>query len=120
MERDIVQFVPFADYRSDPLLLAKQTLEEVPRQLTSYMHAKRILPGNPALSAAGAPGVPGAGRVNFFEEDRRQFKAQLQAMSYSEEKMDPILRQGLPAASVDLFLQHEPKSHSYKNVLASP
>lgn len=30
-ESDIVQFVPFMDFRSNPHLLAKETLEEVPR-----------------------------------------------------------------------------------------
>jgi len=30
MEADIVQFVPFRNFRDDPMLLAKETLEEVP------------------------------------------------------------------------------------------
>ena len=30
MEADIVQFVPFRDYKNNPAELAKQTLEEVP------------------------------------------------------------------------------------------
>jgi hypothetical protein len=30
MDADIVQFVPFRDFRSNPLLLAKETLEEIP------------------------------------------------------------------------------------------
>ena len=36
MERDIVQFVPFEEFKSDPYLLAKETLAEVPSQLLSY------------------------------------------------------------------------------------
>jgi hypothetical protein len=31
MERDIVQFVPFRDYKNNPIQLAKETLQEVPR-----------------------------------------------------------------------------------------
>lgn len=31
MERDIVQFVPFRDFKSNPVLLAKETLAEVPK-----------------------------------------------------------------------------------------
>ncbi len=31
MERDIVQFVPFREFKDDPYRLAKETLEEVPR-----------------------------------------------------------------------------------------
>ena len=36
MERDIVQFVPFREFKDNPVLLAKETLEEVPRQLISF------------------------------------------------------------------------------------
>jgi len=36
MERDIVQFVPFRDFKNNPVQLAKETLEEVPNQLLSY------------------------------------------------------------------------------------
>ena len=31
MERDIVQFVPFQEFKDNPVMLAKETLEEVPR-----------------------------------------------------------------------------------------
>ena len=37
MERDIVQFVPFRDFKNDPYRLAQETLNEVPRQFISYM-----------------------------------------------------------------------------------
>lgn len=44
MERDIVQFVPFRDFKDNPLMLAKETLEEVPKQLISYFESKAIIP----------------------------------------------------------------------------
>lgn len=44
MEADIVQFVPFRDFRTNPIELAKQTLEEVPRQLLNYFRTQRIVP----------------------------------------------------------------------------
>ena len=31
MERDIVQFVPFLQYKDNPLKLAEETLNEVPK-----------------------------------------------------------------------------------------
>lgn len=31
MESDIVQFVPYREFRNNPIQLAKETLEEVPR-----------------------------------------------------------------------------------------
>ena len=35
-DRDIVQFVPFEEFKRDPVRLAKEVLAEVPFQLTSY------------------------------------------------------------------------------------
>lgn len=44
MERDIVQFVPFREFKDDPLKLAKETLTEVPNQLVGYFDKKKIVP----------------------------------------------------------------------------
>ncbi|CDW74967.1 copine viii [Stylonychia lemnae] len=44
MERDIVQFVPFREFKNNPIQLAKQTLEEVPNQLISYFEKAKIVP----------------------------------------------------------------------------
>jgi len=47
-KRDIVQFVPFRDFKNaPPSVLAKETLEEIPGQLLSYMRSRGIKP-NPA------------------------------------------------------------------------
>ena len=44
MERDIVQFVPFREFKNNPVILAKETLEEVPNQLLSFFQKERIVP----------------------------------------------------------------------------
>ena len=36
-EADIVQFVPYNDFKNNPHLLAKETLNELPGQLLNYM-----------------------------------------------------------------------------------
>jgi len=36
MSRDIVQFVPFRDFKNDPYKLPKETLTEIPGQLVSF------------------------------------------------------------------------------------
>jgi len=46
MSSDIVQFVPFSEFKNDPRLLAKETLEEVPRQFLDFMNRNNILPKN--------------------------------------------------------------------------
>ena len=44
MASDIVQFVPFSEFKNDPRLLAKEVLEEIPRQFLSYMERHNIVP----------------------------------------------------------------------------
>lgn len=44
MSSDIVQFVPFSEFKNDPRLLAKEVLEEIPRQFLSYMERHGIKP----------------------------------------------------------------------------
>ncbi|TDH67394.1 hypothetical protein CCR75_008512 [Bremia lactucae] len=45
--RDIVQFVPFNQFRSNPARLAKETLAEIPTQLLQYFNMKGIHPRAP-------------------------------------------------------------------------
>jgi len=42
--------VPFREFKDNPTRLARETLEEVPGQLVSFMESKRIVP-NPASEA---------------------------------------------------------------------
>eukprot|EP00494_Astrolonche_serrata_P029514 UN29781 len=44
MQADIVQFVPFNQFKHNTHLLAKEVLEEVPDQLTGYFDRKNIKP----------------------------------------------------------------------------
>ena len=50
MAADIVQFVPFRDFANNPMMLAKETLEEVPGQMLNYFRRRGIRP-NPATEA---------------------------------------------------------------------
>ena len=43
-DRDLVQFVPFNNYKNDPAKLAEQVLEEIPRQVVEYYQHKGIKP----------------------------------------------------------------------------
>ena len=42
--RDLVQFVPFENFKNDGEKLAEQVLEEVPRQVVQYFQYKKIFP----------------------------------------------------------------------------
>ena len=43
-DRDLVQFVPFNNFKNDPPKLAEQVLEEIPRQVVEYYDHKGIKP----------------------------------------------------------------------------
>ena len=44
MARDIVQFVPYEDFRNDPYKLAKEVLGELPGQVVDYFMSRGITP----------------------------------------------------------------------------
>ena len=44
MSRDIVQFVPFREFRNDAYKLAKETLQEIPGQLVDFFMKRNIYP----------------------------------------------------------------------------
>lgn len=48
--RDIVQFVPFRQYRNAPEMLLSKVLEEIPHQLVQYMKMKGISPLTPGAN----------------------------------------------------------------------
>ena len=52
VSRDIVQFVPFNKYKTNPAALAAEVLMEVPTQLTQYYQQRHIPPCNVPDSVA--------------------------------------------------------------------
>lgn len=44
MARDIVQFVPFRDFKNDAYKLAKETLQEIPGQVVDFFTKRNIFP----------------------------------------------------------------------------
>ena len=44
MSRDIVQFVPFNEFKNDSMKLAKEVLTELPGQVVEYFVSRNIMP----------------------------------------------------------------------------
>ena len=44
MASDIVQFVPYREFKHNPSQLARETLDEIPRQLLDFMRRENINP----------------------------------------------------------------------------
>lgn len=111
MERDIVQFVPFLKYRNNPNELAKQTLEEIPDQLTSFMKSKNILPSQFGGQTNVMKGL------DYYEIRKTRFIEKCVQMGYSKEKVAAIIEKGLPEDSFDMLMAHIDNSSSYNNSL---
>lgn len=63
MSRDIVQFVPYRQFRDFPEILASRVLEEVPTQLLDYMKSQRLVPNPPVPFDPAAVASPAALRA---------------------------------------------------------
>ena len=48
--RDLVQFVPFNDFKNNPAKLAEEVLEEIPRQIVEYYQHQKISPKEPVVN----------------------------------------------------------------------
>ena len=46
VDNDMVQFVPYRKFSNDPMMLAQETLKEVPEQFLKYMAKKGIIPNS--------------------------------------------------------------------------
>eukprot|EP00826_Nyctotherus_ovalis_P003629 TRINITY_DN10746_c0_g1_i3.p2 TRINITY_DN10746_c0_g1~~TRINITY_DN10746_c0_g1_i3.p2 ORF type:complete len:117 (-),score=27.56 TRINITY_DN10746_c0_g1_i3:115-465(-) len=98
MQRDIVQFVAFNDYKDDHFKLAEKTLEEIPKQIVSYMTFNNIRPKREEEKKEKG--------LNFFEAQRKKFSESLLEMGFTEEKINEILDKGLPEYNTSLFKIH--------------
>ena len=62
VDNDMVQFVPYRKFSNDPMMLAQETLKEVPEQFLKYMAKKGIIPNSANYEQ----------RIINQEEDKKQ------------------------------------------------
>jgi hypothetical protein len=97
MERDIVQFVPFQQFKNDQNELAKEVLEEIPGQLTSYMASKNIKPENIAqMKQMNAP--------DFFQNQKTLLVEKALKAGIPQSQLDILFQKGIPDENIDLLL----------------
>ena len=87
--RDIVQFVPFKEYKDNLKELAKATLNEVPKQLTSFMASQLIKPKH--LNPQTKKFKVDFGNNAFFEYRKEQVTKKLIKKGVKEEIIKDIL-----------------------------
>ena len=130
MQRDIVQFVPFRKFKSNPIQLAKETLAEVPGQLLKFMEGKGITPKvlqeeeqkmikqklsrtSTINSQRREPKVA----PEYFRELKEKFLQQCQEMGMDfMEVSDFLERKGIAEINHEIIIDHL-KNPSYINKL---
>lgn len=129
MGRDIVQFVPFNEFKHNPLLLAKQTLEEIPGQLVDFFLKRNIQP-KPAkedqrakiaaqlsLRSKGDPSQ----KMDLFQESRKnKLVDRCSEMGMDTFEVQDLLNErGVWENSMDLVVEAM-NNKQYVNVLKIP
>jgi copine 4/6/7 len=108
--RDIVQFVPFNQFRNEPVYaLAKETLDEIPREVVNYFSWRGVVPGTVVNANSTQSG-------NRLSQLKTQFRETLVSLDSSLDTMrlSRVLDdQKLPAMDVEYFhdvVQNGPKN----------
>jgi hypothetical protein len=82
--RDIVQFVRFKEVCANGEELARETLDEVPRQLTSFMDSQGLKPQDLGIALRSFPARSLTSEPDYYTIMKQAFKEQLFAMSYTD------------------------------------
>ena len=90
---DIVQFVPFNQFKSEPHLLAKETLREVPGQLMNWMNKANITPNIPQQQEQEEQKILESEEVvpEFFANKKKTFVCKAVASGFEQEKVHEII-----------------------------
>ena len=114
MSADIVQFVPYDEFKDNPHLLAKEVLDEIPGQLLNFMRRRNIAPYPRTAEQrrliqqqlSMRPAAVGPGMIPpYFVQKREKFMQQLSQMGFEIFDMQDFLsNQGIWEAEVDTMM----------------
>ena len=117
MSSDIVQFVPFSEFKNDPKQLAKETLEEVPRQFLDFMNRNNILPKHTfdqqramikrqlSNKSAGSHGAAAKEADQYFANLEEKFIQEAIEMGYEyADVKDFIEDRGIPEYDMNILI----------------
>ena len=103
MVRDIVQFVPFRDVNNSPTRLAKEVLDEIPREITNFFRKKGIVPNPPLpprLDRTNTQEHSNMVRPGTYDTNNCPPPADTGAYGYAPPNLDPYQNGGLSPRSV--------------------
>lgn len=105
--KDIIQFVPFKDFKSKPYELAKEVLYEIPTQFLDFMKRKNLKPGRKNLkslnSLSGQSKTSTASKL-FLDTVKRKFIQDLVDLGYSKRIVKDVINQGIICMDMDIVI----------------
>ncbi|CAD8067375.1 unnamed protein product [Paramecium primaurelia] len=93
-KRDLVQFVPFNEFKHDPTLLSKEVLAELPDQLVEYMELMKIPPKPPTYQKnqnfmqASIQNVYPQLQVELTDQQQQQYISQIQQAEVNQQSIN--------------------------------
>eukprot|EP00486_Rosalina_sp_Unknown_P001712 CAMPEP_0201567664 /NCGR_PEP_ID=MMETSP0190_2-20130828/8256_1 /ASSEMBLY_ACC=CAM_ASM_000263 /TAXON_ID=37353 /ORGANISM="Rosalina sp." /LENGTH=148 /DNA_ID=CAMNT_0047987915 /DNA_START=1705 /DNA_END=2151 /DNA_ORIENTATION=- len=108
MQRDIVQFVPFNEFKDKHIsTVARETLEEVPGQVTSFMAMHNIHPNPPQIEESRSDGL--YDNIHHADEKKDEMDHMNMNMNMNNNDIAPMV---VPTAP----FSQQPAQNPYYNV----
>jgi hypothetical protein len=113
VSRDLVQFVPFREFKGQTYALAKEVLYEIPTQLIQFMQKANIKPNNrkaarPKLSNAGqtlASSSLNKPNVSYLSQDKPEFIEEVLQLGLPRRAIEDLLTLGIYCKSPQLVCE---------------
>lgn len=131
--RDIIQFVPFREFKENNFMLAREVLQEIPQQVTEFMTIKKISPkiknkdsqvkkflsrrfSSPLRSNASIGDRFGKEKVEFIEE--------MVKIGFNRNLIEGIVENGIyckdPDLVADIVQSRKSETRPPKSILKTP
>lgn len=121
--RDIIQFVPYRDFKGKAHALAREVLFEIPKQMMDFMDSKKIVPNkadikneSQALLFKQVTIHDGPSSSNFLKELQGQFIEEIIEHGCNRKDAEDIVQDGVycmdPAHALEMVVEKRAKNRS--------
>lgn len=130
--RDIVQFVPFRDFKGKPYALAREVLQEIPKQVTEFMNMKKITPKinkdtqvkRFMLRRFSSPLNSNGSNGPKFSKEKIEFIEEIVKNGFNRNFIESLVNNGLyckdPQLIMDIIQSKKNEAKPPKSILKTP